>query len=114
MTQKQSYATAPVATSGIPGGIPYIVMNEAAERFSFYGMRAILVVFMTKYLMDSSGDMAVMNEEEAKSIYHLFVSGVYFFPLLGALLADIFWGKYKTIITLSIVYCLGHLALALD
>lgn len=114
MTQKQSYATAPVATSGMPGGVPYIVMNEAAERFSFYGMRAILVIFMTKYLMDSSGGVDVMNEEEAKSIYHLFISGVYFTPILGALLADVFWGKYKTIITLSIVYCLGHLALALD
>lgn len=114
MTQKQMYASAPIPTTGVPGGIPYIVMNEAAERFSFYGMRAILTVFMTKYLMDSSGELAVMNDEEAKSIYHLFVSGVYFFPLFGALLADIFWGKYKTIVVLSVVYCLGHLALALD
>ncbi len=47
------YRTAPVASPGMPGGIPYIVANEAAERFSFYGMRAILVVFMTQ-LMPSS------------------------------------------------------------
>jgi POT family proton-dependent oligopeptide transporter len=40
--------------------------------------------------------------------------GVYFLPLFGALLADIFWGKYKTIMALSLVYCLGHLVLALD
>ncbi len=44
----------------------------------------------------------------------MFMSAVYFFPILGALIADIFLGKYRTIIVLSLVYCLGHLALALD
>lgn len=39
----------------MPAGIPYIVGNEAAERFSFYGMRAILVVFMTQYLRSRGG-----------------------------------------------------------
>ena len=43
-----------------------------------------------------------------------FVTAVYFTPLLGSFLADAFWGKYKTIIYLSIVYCLGHLSLALN
>ena len=41
-------------------------------------------------------------------------SAVYFTPLLGAIVADAFFGKYKTIVSLSVVYCLGHLALALD
>jgi POT family proton-dependent oligopeptide transporter len=41
-----NYRTAPVAQTGMPGGIPYIIGNEAAERFSYYGMRAILVVFL--------------------------------------------------------------------
>jgi POT family proton-dependent oligopeptide transporter len=98
----------------MPGGIPYIISNEVAERFSFYGMKAILVVFMTKYLVDESGTLAVMGDEEAKGYYHLFVAAVYFTPLFGALLSDMFLGKYPTIIPLSIVYCLGHLALALD
>ena len=49
------YRTAPTASSGMPKGIPYIVTNEAAERFSFYGMKGILVIFMTKYLMDQGG-----------------------------------------------------------
>jgi POT family proton-dependent oligopeptide transporter len=98
----------------MPGGIPFIVVNEAAERFSYYGMRAVLVVFMTKHLMDGDGALAVMNDEEAKSWYHLFSSAVYATPLLGALLSDIWLGKYRTIIGLSIVYCLGHLTLALD
>ena len=43
-----AYLTAPIKTDQMPPGIPYIVGNEAAERFNFYGMRAILVVFMTK------------------------------------------------------------------
>lgn len=98
----------------MPGGIPYIVGNEAAERFSYYGMRTILVIFMTRYLVDRGGESATMSEAEARSYYHLFSSAVYFFPLLGALIADTVWGKYRTILTLSVVYCLGHLALALD
>lgn len=108
------YRTAPVPSPHMPKGIPYIVGNEAAERFSFYGMRAILVVFMTQYLAGPGGQPAVMGEEEAKGWYHLFVSTVYFMPLFGALLSDGLLGKYRTIIALSLVYCLGHFALALD
>lgn len=98
----------------LPSGISYIVANEAAERFSYYGMRAILVVFMTQYLTDSAGTLDVMSEQEAQGYFHLFVSSVYFMPILGALLSDGALGKYATIVLLSIVYCLGHLALAID
>jgi proton-dependent oligopeptide transporter, POT family len=98
----------------LPSGIPYIVANEAAERFSYYGMRAILVVFMTQYLTDSTGTLAVMSEQEAQGYFHLFVSAVYFMPILGALVSDGLLGKYRTIILLSLVYCLGHFALAID
>ena len=108
------YRTSPVPSTRMPGGIPYIISNEAAERFSFYGMRGILVVFMTKYLVDQSGQLAVMGDTEAKGYFHLFVSAVYFTPLLGALLSDVLFGKYRTILALSVVYCLGHLVLALD
>jgi len=108
------YRTAPLATTGLPPGVPFIIGNEGAERFSYYGMRAILVVFMTRALMDADGHPAVMSEEEAKGWFHLFVSAVYFTPLLGALIADGLLGKYRTIILLSVVYCLGHLALAID
>ena len=109
-----SYRTAPVARPGMPAGIPYIIGNEAAERFSYYGMRAILVVFMTQYLMGSSGVLDVMGEDEAKGWFHLFVSAVYVTPLLGALLSDGLLGKYRTIILLSLVYCAGHFSLAID
>ena len=108
------YRHAPAASRDMPRGIPYIIGNEAAERFSYYGMRAILVVFMTQYLMNPQGQLDVMSEDEAKSWYHLFVSAVYLTPLLGALVSDGILGKFRTIITLSIVYTLGHFALALD
>ena len=110
----KTHLTAPVPSKDMPKGIPYIVTNEAAERFSFYGMKGILMIFMTKYLMDANGAADFMGAEEAKGYYHLFTSAVYFTPLLGAILADAFLGKYKTILGLSIVYCAGHLALALD
>lgn len=108
------YKTAPVSSTSIPSGIPFIVVNEAAERFSYYGMRAILVVFMTQYLMNSTGQLDVMSENEAQGYFHLFVSAVYFMPILGALLADGFIGKYRTILFLSLFYCIGHFALAVD
>lgn len=108
------YLTAPVASDKIPKGIPYIIGNEAAERFSYYGMRTILVVFMTQYLMNPSGELDVMTEEKAKEWYHNFGTAVYAAPLLGAILSDWLLGKYRTILWLSIVYCLGHAALAVD
>ena len=77
-------------------------------------MRAILVVFMTQYLLAGDGSLATMDDAQARGWFHLFVSAVYITPLLGALLSDGLLGKYRTIIFLSIVYCLGHFALAID
>ena len=108
------YRTSPISTTRMPPGIPYIISNEAAERFSFYGMKTILAIFMTNYLADEAGSPDLMTEGQATVWVHSFVTAVYFTPLIGSFLADAFWGKYKTIIGLSIVYCLGHLALALD
>src|SRR5690606_10592975 len=51
---------------------------------------------------------------EAKYVQHMFIAGVYFFPFIGALISDALFGKYRTIILLSLVYCLGHLVLAAD
>ena len=111
---KAPYRTRPAAGANLPSGIPYIVGNEAAERFSYYGMRAILVVFMTRYLVDAGGAPDLMDDAEARFYYHLFAGAVYFFPLLGALVADIWLGKYRTILGLSLVYCAGHGVLAYD
>ncbi len=113
---QSKYLTKPSATeTGMPKGIPYIIGNEAAERFSFYGMRTILVIFMTRYLhyMVDGEVGAEMSKAAANEQYHDFVAWTYFFPVLGSILSDIFLGKYRTILWLSIVYCLGHLALAL-
>src|SRR5262249_13873058 len=55
-----------------------------------------------------------MTHSQAMYWYHLFMSGVYFFPIAGALLADSVLGKYRTIFWLSLVYCAGHAALAMD
>lgn len=108
-----SFRTKPYDMAGMPPGVPYIVANEAAERFSYYGMRAILVVFMTEHLRNAAGQLAPMSDVEAREYYHWFSSGVYFFPLIGAIVADAFLGKYRTILWVSLLYCAGHLCLAL-
>ena len=108
-----SYRTSPADLEGMPAGVPHIIGNEAAERFSFYGMKAVLAVFMVQYLHLMDGRSAGgMNEAQATANVHLFNGAVYLTPFLGALLADIFIGKYRTIIGLSLVYCAGHAALA--
>lgn len=111
---KQPYLTAPIKTDKMPPGVPYIVGNEAAERFSYYGLRAILIVYMTQYLLNRQGELAPLSDSKATEVYHHFMSAVYFLPLFGAVLSDVWWGKYKTIMVLSLIYCLGPLALALN
>ncbi|MFG0307546.1 MAG: POT family MFS transporter [Phycisphaerales bacterium JB040] len=109
-----AYQTAPdPKQTKFPGGVPFIIGNELAERFSFYGMKGILTVFMTQHLLNSAGEPAYMNESDAKSVYHLFTAGAYFFPLIGAIVSDVLWGKYKTILYISLMYCVGHGMLAL-
>lgn len=88
-----------------PRQIKYIVWNEACERYSYYGMRSILVIFLVQYLL--------LTKTQATADYHIFAGACYLFPVLGAYISDRFLGKYKTIITLSIVYCIGHLFLAI-
>lgn len=111
---KHKYATSPPNLTTMPPGVPFIIGNEAAERFSFYGMRSILIVFMTQYIVNSAGGADHMGNAEARQNFALFVSAVYFLPVLGAILAEGFIGKYQTIFWLSIVYCFGHFALALN
>ena len=106
--------TTPVQTDRMPPGIPYIIGNEAAERFCFYGLRAILVIYMTQYLRNRAGALAPMSENDANKWYHLFVASNYFFPMLGAIVADAFWGKFRTVFWISLIYCAGCLALAGD
>ena len=111
---KSKYRTAPLKTDRMPPGIPYIIGNEAAERFSYYGMNSILVIFMTQYLMNAQGQPDHMTDAQADAWYHTFVSAVYFLPILGAFLADAVFGKYLIILLLSVVYCFGHFTLAMN
>jgi POT family proton-dependent oligopeptide transporter len=100
----------PPPPARLPRQIPYIIGNEACERFSFYGMRNILTPFLvsTMLLYAPEAERAGM----AKDVFHSFVIGVYFFPLLGGWIADRLLGKYRTILWLSLVYCVGHACLA--
>jgi POT family proton-dependent oligopeptide transporter len=111
---RMAYRSAPADSRCMPPGIPYIIGNELAERFSFYGMRAILYLFMTTALVTHEGAPDLMGEAEARKWTHLFIAAVYFTPLIGAFLADLWLGKYRTILALSLVYCAGHLVLAVD
>lgn len=96
----------------MPRQIPYIIANEGCERFSFYGMRNILTTFLITSLLLHLPDEAT-RKAEAKDVFHSFVIGVYFFPILGGWLADRFFGKFNTILWFSLIYCAGHACLAI-
>src|SRR5262245_5137821 len=93
---KHTYRTTPDhETSSWPPGVAYIVGNEACERFSFYGMRAILYVhFVTLYTL--AGSLKEQAENLSTSTTHLFNTGVYALPMIGAIVADRLAGKYRT------------------
>lgn len=108
------YRTSPDQEStGWPPGVPYIVGNEGCERFSYYGMRAILYVYMANSLYPRYAEYAPRAADLATAHYHLFSAGVYACPMVGAIIADRFLGKYLTILQLSLVYCAGHAVLSL-
>jgi POT family proton-dependent oligopeptide transporter len=98
------------APARMPRQIPFIIANEGCERFSFYGMRNILTTFLAGAFFANLATAEA--ESEAKDVFHVFVAAVYFFPLLGGWLSDRFFGKYRTILWVSVIYCLGHACLA--
>lgn len=87
-----------------PYQVRYIIGNEAAERFSYYGMVSILMVYITGVLEQSKDDAAF--------IIHGFKFVNYFMPLLGAWVSDRLLGRYRTILWISLAYCAGHGVLA--
>lgn len=112
MTEIQSE----VKKTGMPKSVPYIIGNEAAERFSFYGIRSIMSTFLVAQFFNPSMNPMLQGVAEAKSneMVHLFVTLAYFMPLVGGILADWFFGKYKVILYVSILYAIGNLVLALS
>ncbi|XP_026768390.2 solute carrier family 15 member 1 [Pangasianodon hypophthalmus] len=95
-----------VECCGYPVSIFFIVVNEFCERFSYYGMRAVLVLYFRYFLR--------WDDDLATSIYHAFVALCYLTPILGAIVADSWLGKFKTIIYLSIVYAIGQVIMAVS
>ncbi|XP_007467289.1 PREDICTED: solute carrier family 15 member 1 [Lipotes vexillifer] len=91
---------------GYPVSIFFIVINEFCERFSYYGMRAILILYFQNFLG--------WNDNLGTAIYHTFVALCYLTPLLGAFIADSWLGKFKTIVSLSIVYTIGQAVIAVS
>ena len=87
-----------------PPQIPFIMASEGAERFSFYGMRSILTVYMVQFLL--------LARHEAEANYHYFVMANYLMPLAGGWLADRFLGRYRVILWLSLGYVAGHAVVA--
>uniref|UniRef100_A0A2K6KRK1 Solute carrier family 15 member 1 n=1 Tax=Rhinopithecus bieti TaxID=61621 RepID=A0A2K6KRK1_RHIBE len=91
---------------GYPLSIFFIVANEFCERFSYYGMRGILILYFTNFFS--------WDDNLSTAIYHTFVALCYLMPILGALIADSWLGKFKTIVSLSIVYTIGQAVISVS
>jgi len=83
-----------------------ILAVEACERFAFYGMKSVLGLYFRNYLGK--------REDESTSIYHTWSAFLYITPVMGAVIADSYWGRFKTIWRLSLVYLLGMILLMLS
>ncbi|NXS59876.1 S15A1 protein, partial [Brachypteracias leptosomus] len=91
---------------GYPLSIFFIIINEFCERFSYYGMRAVLVLYFKYFLQ--------WDDNLSTAIYHTFVALCYLTPILGAIIADSWLGKFMTIVSLSIVYTFGQAVMAVS
>jgi dipeptide/tripeptide permease len=89
-----------------PRGFWFFFWGEFAERCSFYGMRGILTLYLTRQLN--------LGEANGATFFSVFVAACYFLPLLGGWVADNFLGKYWTIVGFSLPYILGHVILGIE
>jgi POT family proton-dependent oligopeptide transporter len=103
-------ATDPVATPAAPTGHPtgfwFFFWGEFAERCSYYGMRAILALYMT--------DRLGVDKADAGTFMSLFIAMCYFFPLIGGYIADNFLGKYWTIVLFAIPYVVAQFLVGVE
>lgn len=95
---------------GHPIGLSTLFMTEMWERFSYYGMRAILVLFMTT---ETAKQGLGLDNESAGAIYGLYTAGVYLLTLPGGWLADNIFGQRKAVWYGGILIMIGHLLLAI-
>lgn len=91
---------------GHPIGLLYLFFAELWERFSFYGMRALLVLYMTKHLL--------YNDDMAFGVYAAYMSLVYVTPMIGGILADKVLGYRKAIILGGVLMVFGHFFLSIE
>jgi len=100
-----------VATIPYPRQIFYIISMETCERFSYYGMNAILTIYLISLFKRN------FSEEKANDVstifYHVYKFGCYASGLIGAAMADSYVGKYRTIFYIGIMYAIGQATLAL-
>jgi POT family proton-dependent oligopeptide transporter len=116
---------------GHPRGLTFLFATEMWERFSYYGMRALLVLYMVKYLLLPGhvegivgfGALRAMLEflsgpldiqPLSSQIYGLYTGFVYLTPILGGLLADRVWGQRRTVILGASLMALGHFMMAFE
>jgi POT family proton-dependent oligopeptide transporter len=110
MTTQLAPAVPTTPPARVPRQIPFIIANEGCERFTFYGMRNVLTPYLATALLLHLP--ASERNIAATEVFHTFVIGVYFFPLLGGWLSDRWSGKYRTILWFSILYFAGQVCLA--
>ncbi|MEW4567459.1 oligopeptide:H+ symporter [Tautonia sp. JC769] len=89
-----------------PKGFWFIFWGELAERSSYYGMRAILLLYMSTQLG--------LGDQMASFAMSQFIAAAYFLPLVGGYIADNYFGKYWTIVGFSVPYILGHVILGVE
>lgn len=112
---------------GHPKGLGYLAFTEAWERFSFYGMQALLVLYMTKKLLLPGSVENVAGIEQlralfggidgqpfASAIFGTYAASVYLTPILGGFLADRVLGKHRTVLLGAITMAAGHFLMAFD
>ena len=106
--------TAPVPAATFPKALPFIIGSEVAERFSYYGMLTILPTFLVAQFFNPTHQAALTAGAEARAneLVHSFAALGYALPVVGALLADWVLGKYRVILYLSVLYCVGHVLLS--
>ncbi len=101
-----SNSIGPLSQTGHPTGFWYFFWGEFAERCSYYGMRAILALYMTERLgVDTSNAGTFMS---------MFIAACYFFTLLGGWIADNFLGKYWTIVLFSVPYVAAQFIVGIE
>jgi len=89
---------------GHPRGLATLFFTEMWERFSYYGMRGFLILYMSKAL--------AFTDTQASNAYTTYVSSVWLTPILGGLIADAWLGQYRSVLLGGIIIALGHFTLA--